>query len=94
MEYTPFKGKNISRLGFGTMRLPEGDDGKIDYDTAKEMLDYALSNGINYIDTAYMYHAGRAEVFLGKALADYDRSSYYLADKMPPWPCKTEEDIQ
>ena len=93
MEYTEFKGKKISRLGFGTMRLPEDSEGKIDYDAAKEMLDYALANGINYIDTAYMYHAGRAEVFLGKALAGHDRSSYYLADKMPPWPCKTEEDI-
>lgn len=93
MQYTDFKGLKISRLGFGTMRLPMNGEGKIDYEEGQRMLDYALANGINYIDTAYMYHEGRSEVFTGKAIASHPRDSFYLADKMPIWLCKTEEDV-
>ena len=41
MNYTEFKDKKISRLGFGTMRLPMDDQGKIDYAAGQEMVDYA-----------------------------------------------------
>ena len=44
MKYTEFKGMKISRLGFGTMRLPMDAEGKIDYDAGQEMIDYALAN--------------------------------------------------
>ena len=80
MNYTEFKDKKISRLGFGTMRLPMDDQGKIDYAAGQEMIDYALANGINYIDTAYKYHEGESEDFVGAALAKHQRTSYYLAD--------------
>ena len=63
MKYTQFKDSKISRLGFGTMRLPMHKDGTIDYEAGKEMVDYALSHGITYFDTAYKYHAGEAENF-------------------------------
>lgn len=36
---------------------------------------------MNDFDTAYIYHGGESEVFLGKALAKYPRDSYSLADK-------------
>lgn len=94
MDYTEFKGKKISRLGFGTMRLPMDDQGNVDYDSGQEMMDYALANGINYIDTAYKYHEGESENFVGAALAKHQRSSYYLADKLPTWLCKTTEDAK
>ena len=93
MQYTDFKGLKISRLGFGTMRLPMDAEGQIDYEEGQKMLDYALANGVNYIDTAYMYHAGKSEVFTGKAIAKHPRDSFFLADKMPTWLCKTEEDV-
>ena len=69
-------------LGFGGMRLPV-KNGDIDEELAEEMVDYAYRHGANYYDTAYMYHNGKSEIFLGKVLAKYPRTSYYLADKMP-----------
>jgi len=67
------------------MRLPtiEGQGDKIDQIKAQSMVDYALANGINYFDTAYRYHTGESELFLGRALSRYPRDSYYLATKMP-----------
>ncbi len=86
----------ISLLGLGTMRLPKLDPekGAIDDARAKEMLDYALAQGINYLDTAYMYHEGDSERFLGDALQGRDRSSYYLATKMPIWQAETPADVE
>ena len=82
-----FKGKKLPRLGLGTMRFPliEGstDAGDIDIVKVSEMIDYAMSNGINYFDTAYPYHASQSEIVLGKLLAKYPRESYYLATKFP-----------
>ena len=40
-----------------------------------------MALGVNYYDTAYIYHGGESEVFTGKALAEYPRDSYYVADK-------------
>jgi len=77
----------VSALGFGCMRLPqaEGKKDKIDEQAARAMVDYAIEHGINYFDTAFVYHSGKSETFLGSALAGYDRESYCLATKMPPW---------
>lgn len=57
-------------------------------------MDYAIENGINYFDTAYMYHVGKSEKFIGTALAKYPRESYYLADKLPIWMCKKPADME
>ena len=83
METKAFKGIKLSRLGMGNMRLPVGPGGDkdIDYDKAKAIIDYGMSHGINYYDTAYVYHAQESERFVGKALKEYDRSSYYIATK-------------
>lgn len=92
-----FKNTNdeISLLGFGCMRFPtlESDDSKIDYDKSLEMIDYAYKNGVNYFDTAYGYHGGESEKFVGIALKRYPRESFYLASKMPPWFVKEKDDI-
>ena len=45
--------KSTSLLGFGCMRLPQTAEGKIDYDHAQKMVDYAYENGVNYFDTAW-----------------------------------------
>lgn len=87
MEKRIFKknGKAVSLLGFGCMRLPRvcPDKQDIDYAAAEKMVDLAYAQGVNYFDTAYMYHDGLSEGFIGHALKKYPRDSYYLADKMP-----------
>lgn len=84
MVFKEFQDIKISQLGMGNMRLPikeGGADADIDYEKAQEIIDYAMENGINYYDTAYVYHSGKSEVFLGQALKKYDRDSYYVATK-------------
>ena len=85
MYYNDFDGLKLSGLGFGCMRLPvvDGDDSKPDMDAFREMVDYAMANGINYFDTAWGYHEGNSEIAVGEALSKYDRDSYYLASKFP-----------
>jgi predicted aldo/keto reductase-like oxidoreductase len=77
----------LSLLGFGLMRLPvmNDDKSKIDYATAGKMVDAAVKGGVNYFDTAYVYHEKKSEVFAGDVLSAYKRESYYLATKMPTW---------
>ncbi len=89
-------GAKVSLLGFGCMRLPTvaGEDGKIDYDAAAAAIDYAYKNGVNYFDTAYGYHSGQSELFIGKALSQYPRDSFFLADKMPPWFVNEKGDVE
>ncbi|WNY23470.1 hypothetical protein MmiHf6_07770 [Methanimicrococcus hongohii] len=97
MENRLFKNnEKISLLGFGTMRLPRASDEtqEIDYKTGQEMVDYAIAHGVNYFDTAYMYHEGESEIFIGEALSKYPRESFYLADKMPPWRAETKADVE
>lgn len=84
MIYKPFKNIELSYLGMGNMRLPTiGERGPIDEIKAREIIEYAYENGINYFDTAYMYHNGESEKFVGKVLSQYPRDSWYLATKMP-----------
>jgi len=83
MIYNKFQDKQLSLLGFGTMRLPTFADGTIDEAQVAEMVDYALRNGVNYFDTAYPYHGGYSERVIGRALNRYPRDSWYLATKYP-----------
>lgn len=96
MEKRVFKrtGDEISLLGFGCMRLPKLNEDKNDIDEAKarRMVDRAYASGVNYFDTAYTYHDGLSEGFIGRALAKYPRESYRLATKMPTWLLEKEED--
>ena len=78
-------GVETSLLGFGCMRFPTNAEGKIDEEKAAAMMDRAIKAGVNYIDTAYPYHNGESEIFVGKVLKNYDRSSLYLATKLPCW---------
>lgn len=83
----------LPRLGFGCMRFPVKDN-KIDFDAAKEMIHYAMDNGLNYFDTAYNYHGGESQAFLGKVLSEFKRESYYLTNKLPVWKIKEEGDAE
>ncbi|AKI97474.1 aldo/keto reductase [Kosmotoga pacifica] len=84
--------EKVSILGFGCMRLPT-IDGKIDRKKASEMLSYAIENGVNYLDTAYPYHNGESESFLGEFLKNGYRDKIFLATKLPTWLIKTREDM-
>ncbi|MDR1247941.1 MAG: aldo/keto reductase [Treponema sp.] len=88
-------GDELSLLGFGLMRLPLKEGSRdIDQDLALEMVDRAKDKGVNYFDTAYMYHEGNSEDFAGEALSRYDRNSYKLATKMPLSMLTKEEDVE
>lgn len=85
----------VSLLGLGCMRLPlvEGSTTEIDYEKAQEIVDYAYNHGINYFDTAYPYHGGQSEKFIGQALKKYPRESFNLVSKLPVWLIKEEADL-
>ena len=85
MIYKVFKDKQISQLGFGCMRLPTvtPDTDVIDEKEAARLIAYAYENGVNFFDTAYFYNSGDSQRVLGRAVSDFPRDSYYLANKMP-----------
>ena len=76
-------GRELSLLGFGTMRLPVKEDGSIDEEAVFEMVRYAVEHGVNYYDTAYPCHQGNAETVIGKALKQFPRESYCLVTEYP-----------
>jgi uncharacterized protein len=84
-----------SVLGFGAMRLPQTDAEPAHVDEAESirMVRHAIDNGVNYVDTAYPYHAGRSEAVIGMALQDGYRQKVKLATKMPPWFINSQSDM-
>ena len=86
-------GIETSLLGFGCMRFPITSEGKINEPLAEEMIKKAMAQGVNYIDTAYPYHNGESEPFVGKVLSKVPRDSFYLATKLPVWMVNTLEDV-
>lgn len=96
MQYRTFNktGQQVSLLGMGTMRLPLAEDGKVDRQEAISMIRHSIDEGINYVDTAYMYHDGESEKIVGEALKDGYREKVLLADKMPVWLAKDEEKMR
>ncbi len=96
MEYRKLEKLNIktSLLGFGCMRFPVLENGKINEQEAEKMIDKAISSGVNYIDTAYPYHNGDSEHFVGRVLDKYPRDNYFLATKLPMWKVEKNEDIE
>lgn len=85
------------KLGFGCMRLPvlNGDNEQIDDAQFCKMIDSFLEQGFMYFDTAYPYHNEKSEAAVRRCLVErHERSSFYLADKMPVWLIKNEEDYE
>lgn len=75
---------NISKLGFGLMRLPKLEDGTDDVEQVKQMVDAFLEAGGTYFDTARAY--GSSEATIRQALVErYPRESFYLATKNAAW---------
>ena len=101
MEYRTWKKQNsagesirTSLLGYGCMRFPTTPEGAIDEPRAEALLNAARDAGVNYFDTAYPYHGGQSEPFVGRVIAKWPRESFYLATKMPLWQCGSLEEAQ
>ena len=78
-----YLGKDIGKLGFGLMRLPE-KDGKTDIEQVKTMVDMFMERGFTYFDTAFVYGGGESERVAREALVErYPRESFQLATKLP-----------
>jgi predicted aldo/keto reductase-like oxidoreductase len=115
MQYRTLGGIDFapSALGFGAMRLPviaaETDattPPRIDEDTATAMLRRAVEAGVNYVDTAYVYHGGESEPWLGRALRSVAadlcgpaeqglaelRRRVKVATKLPVWMVEGRDD--
>ena len=96
MKYRKMKnsGDELSVLGFGCMRFPVDKNNKIARAEAEKMLLYAIENGVNYIDTAYPYHGGESELFVGELLKKHNlRDKIKLATKLPSWLIHSKEDM-
>jgi predicted aldo/keto reductase-like oxidoreductase len=88
-------GLSISTLGLGSMRLPVvgGDHSRIDEEAATRVVHDAIRAGVNYLDTAWPYHGGQSEPFLGRALRGGWREKVQLATKCPVWEVEAEGDF-
>jgi len=89
LDYAP------SALGFGAMRLPvvDGAHDRIDREAARELLVRAVEGGVNYVDTAYNYHGGTSEEWLGWALRGGLRERVKIATKLPSWKVEHADDF-
>ncbi|MBQ9961089.1 MAG: aldo/keto reductase [Firmicutes bacterium] len=84
------------KLGFGLMRLPHTDpdnEGTIDYELLKKMVDTFMERGFNYFDTAWMYNRNKSEGAVKEVLTSrYPRESFILTTKLPNYKLKSLED--
>lgn len=91
MVFMEFLGKEIKKLGFGLMRLPQKDK-VIDIEQVKKMTDRFMEEGFTYFDTAWAYEG--SEDAARQALVErYPREKFQLATKNAAWiNCKTREE--
>lgn len=101
MQYCDFgkTGVKISRLGFGTMRLPINDDPALkdrtdDLEEAANLVAAGVDAGITYVDAAWGYCGGRCEKAVGMGLAqDRRRDRIVLSTKLPTWLVQEPDDF-
>ena len=99
MQYVPFgkHGFDVSRLGFGCMRLPtvkEGEKTVVDRPRAVQLIRSGIDGGITYVDTAYPYHGGESEIVVGQALKNGYREKVTIAPKVPPDAVNSRQDME
>ena len=86
-RYFPSLGDKVSLLGYGCMRWPtmpnpDGTGEIINQEVVNELVDYAISHGVNYFDTAPVYVMGQSERATGIALKRHPRDRFFLATKL------------
>ena len=85
----------MKKLGFGFMRLPKLEDGRVDLEHTKQMVDAYMAAGFTYFDTAHNYIGGQSETALRECLTSrYPRESYVLTDKLTRLFFEEEADIR
>ena len=85
-------GTPISQLGFGCMRFARKGMG-IDYQKAEKEILYAIEQGVNYFDTAYVYPG--SEECLGKILENnHLREKVFIATKLPQYMLRSMRTIE
>lgn len=73
-----------SKRGMHSWTLPEAQ--------SREIIKYALDQGINFFDTAMAYQSGTSEEFLGRVIKDYaKREEVVIATKFTP---RTQVEIE
>jgi predicted aldo/keto reductase-like oxidoreductase len=77
------------------MRLPLNSQNQADINGAEaiKLIRYAIDQGVNYVDSAYVYHEGNSETVLGKALQDGYRDRVKIATKMPVFSVENKADL-
>ena len=98
MEYVQLGNSNlkVSRICLGCMGFGEASQGMhswtLPYNESKQIIKYALDNGINFFDTAMGYQSGTSEIFLGRAIKELtNRQNVVIATKYMP---RTQEQIK
>lgn len=85
MEYRRLgrTGEKIAAIGLGTWRI--GGGMSPDYSADKQAIEairYALSLGMNHIDTAEIYGGGHAEELVGEAIKGFRRDEVFITSKV------------
>ena len=84
----------MNKLGFGMMRIPKLGD-SYDWDTVSQMVDTYMAGGGNYFDTCYTYIDGNSDIAIQKCVSSRkERSTFRVAEKLPGYSCKSDEDLQ
>lgn len=89
--------REIKKLGFGLMRLPQksGNAADIDLEQFKQMVDLFLERGFTYFDTSYVYHDGASETAIREALVKrHPRESFLLVSKFPTFQMPAEDKVE
>ena len=86
----------MKNLGFGMMRLPViSGPTDFDYPQLNAMVDAFLEAGYTYFDTSFVYHDGKSEEAVRKALVQrHPRDSFTVATKFPTFMLIPEEKIE
>lgn len=85
------------KLGFGMMRLPVKDNApaEIDFEQLNPMVDAFMAAGYNYFDTSYVYHNGKSENAVRRAVVErYPREQFLVATKFPTFALQSEDQIE
>ena len=97
MKYREFgsTGFKVSALGLGCMRLPTKKLMPLQVNIPKsiKLIKSAIDKGINYIDTAWVYHLGASEKIVGMALQGGYREKVHLVTKSPLFLVNKVEDF-